>query len=134
VVAVASKNTKRGEMPDTRLIFALRFREPLVAWQVEPSGPGVAMTVTLAVVVAVPVGPVHLITKTLLVAGVRLCVPLVAKLPLHPPDAKHEVAPVELQVKLTEDPRLTVAESKVRVTAGVLRLAAELPLREELTL
>jgi hypothetical protein len=48
VVPVASKNTKKGEMPVPRTAFAFSVNEPLVAEHAEPLG-GVAGGVTVTV-------------------------------------------------------------------------------------
>lgn len=52
------------------------------------------------------------------VSAVVLVEPLVASLPLQPPDAVHEVAFVEDQVKVEVAPLLTVLGLAVRVTVG----------------
>ncbi len=57
VVAVASKNTKNGEMPDVRTVLTFSVSGPLVTGQAAPpTGGGFTDTVTLcAVVPPVPV-------------------------------------------------------------------------------
>ena len=60
VVPVASKNTRSGEMPVSRTIFALKVSEPLVPVQDKPVGGGVlAVTVTVADWLALPPVPVQ---------------------------------------------------------------------------
>ena len=44
--------------------------------------------------------------------------PAVAFVPDHPPDAVHEVAPVEDQVSVTDEPVTTVVALEVNVTVG----------------
>ena len=55
-----------------------------------------------------------------------LCVPLVALLPLQPPEAVHEVALVELHVRVDEPPRATAVglAASVTVAAGTTVTAA----------
>jgi hypothetical protein len=68
---------------------------------------------------AVPPAPVQVNVK--LVAAVRsavACEPLVAMLPLQPPDAAQEVALVEDQVRVEALPLLTVVGLALRVTDG----------------
>ena len=48
-----------------------------------------------------------------------LCVPAVALVPLQPPDAVHDVAFVELHVKVLLPPLPTVVGDAVNVTVGV---------------
>ncbi len=50
-------------------------------------------------------------------AGV-LCVPLIASLPVHPPEAVQDVASVEDQVRVDVPPFFTVVGLAVKVTAG----------------
>jgi hypothetical protein len=53
-----------------------------------------------------------------LVVGVTTCVPDVAFVPVHPFDAVHEVALVELQVRVALWPEVIEVEEVVRVTVG----------------
>jgi hypothetical protein len=46
------------------------------------------------------------------------CVPLVASLPLHPPEAVHEVALLAVQLKLVLPPLDTLVEPALKLTVG----------------
>ncbi len=52
------------------------------------------------------------------VSAAVLCVPLVASVPLQPPDAVHEVASVELQVSADVPPLATFVGAAVSVAVG----------------
>ena len=68
---------------------------------------------------AVPPAPVQLRVKDLLaVKAPVLCVPAVALVPLQPPDAVHDVAFVELHVKVLLPPLATVVGDADNVTVG----------------
>ena len=69
---------------------------------------------------ALPPGPLHVKVKVELVVNgpTLLIVPDVACEPLHPPDATHEVAPVELQFTVTIPPDATLVGIAVSVTLG----------------
>ncbi len=78
---------------------------------------GVTLTVVLCE--AVPPEPVQ--AKVYLVAAVRaavLCEPLSASVPLHPPEAVHEIALVEDQLSVAAAPLVTVLGVAVSVTDG----------------
>ncbi len=78
---------------------------------------GVMLTVVLCA--AEPPAPVQV--KVYLVAAVRaavLCEPLTASVPLHPPEATHEVALVDDQVSFDAAPLATVLGAAVSVTDG----------------
>jgi hypothetical protein len=47
------------------------------------------------------------------------CVPLLAFVPLQPPDAVQDVASVELQVNVAEPPLATLVGFAARVTVGI---------------
>ena len=71
---------------------------------------GVADTVTVADWLAVPPAPVQLKAYVALVESAPVVyVPLAASVPLHPPDAEHEVALVEDQVTVELPPLGTLA-------------------------
>lgn len=76
-------------------------------------------TVTVAVCAPVPPGPVQVSVKAW--SLVRLPVdaePLVASVPLQPPEAVQEVASVEDQVSIALAPLVTVLGFALRVTVG----------------
>ena len=78
-----------------------------------------AATVTVVDWAAEP--PVPLQVKVYLVVAVRapvLCEPLVASLPLHPPDAVQDVVLVDDQVSVAAAPLLTVLGLAEKVTVG----------------
>jgi len=83
-------------------------------------GTGVVLvTETDALAWAVPPAPVQLRVKDLLaVKAPVLCVPAVALVPLQPPDAVHDVAFVELHVKVLLPPLATVVGDADNVTVG----------------
>ena len=68
---------------------------------------------------AVPPAPVQLKVKLVaLVNAPVLWLPAVALVPLQPPDAVHEVAFVDVHVKVLLPPLLTVVGDADNVTAG----------------
>jgi hypothetical protein len=76
------------------------------------------MTVAPATLLVPPV-PVHVKEYDVLAARAPvLSVPLVALVPLQPPEAVHEVAFVELQVSVEAPPLATVVGFAVSVTVG----------------
>ncbi len=78
---------------------------------------GVTLTVVLCE--AEPPAPVQ--AKVYLVAAVRgavLCEPLIASVPLQPPEAVHEVALLDDQLSVDDAPLATVLGVAVRVTDG----------------
>jgi len=77
------------------------------------------VTLTVALCVAEPPAPVQ--TKVYLVAAVSaavLCEPLIASVPLQPPEAVHEVALVDDQLSVDAAPLATVLGVAVRATDG----------------
>ena len=77
------------------------------------------VTETEALAWAVPPAPVQLSVKDVLAFNAPvLCVPAVALVPLQPPDAVHDVAFVELHVKVLLPPLLTVVGDADNVTVG----------------
>ena len=82
-------------------------------------GGGGAETATVTSPAEVPPGPMHVSVYAVLTESAPvLCVPLVALVPLQPPEAVQEVAPVEDQVSVAEPPEVTEAGEAVRVTVG----------------
>jgi hypothetical protein len=80
---------------------------------------GVAETVTVTDWDAEPPTPLHARVNPVVVARAEvLCEPLVALLPVQPPEAVQDVAFVEDQVKVAVAPFLTVLGLAARVTAG----------------
>jgi hypothetical protein len=81
----------------------------------------VGTTVTGAVAATlVPPVPVHVnVYDVLAESGPMLCVPLVALAPLHPPEAVHEVAFVELHVNVELPPFAIDAGFAVSVAVGL---------------
>ncbi len=78
---------------------------------------GVTLTVVLCD--AEPPAPVQ--TKVYLVEAVRaavLCEPLIASVPLQPPEAVHEVALVDDQLSIDAAPLVTVLGVAASVTVG----------------
>jgi len=79
-----------------------------------------AETVTVADWAAEPPAPVQVsVYVVVAVSAAVLCEPLVASLPVQPPEAVQDVALVEDHVKVEEAPLATVLGLAVRVTAGV---------------
>ena len=74
-------------------------------------GARAVVTVTVAVAGAlVPPGPVQVIEYVVVAVSAPLvCVPLAAFVPVQPPEAVHDVAFVEFQVKVAVSPLLTAA-------------------------
>jgi hypothetical protein len=69
--------------------------------------------------VALPPEPVQVSVYCVpLVRAAVLCDPLTATPPLHPPDATHAVAFVDVQVRVEVEPLCTVVGLAVKVTAG----------------
>jgi hypothetical protein len=90
-------------------------------------GRTLAATVTVAVAAAlVPPGPEQISEYVVLaVTAPVLFVPPVAKAPLQPPDAAHEVALVELQVSMDVPPPATTVGFALNVAVGrILTLPA----------
>jgi hypothetical protein len=78
-----------------------------------------AETVTVADWLALPPAPVHVSVNWVFVVRLPvLCEPLVALLPVQPPEAVQDVALVEDQVRVEVAPLATVLGLAVRVTAG----------------
>jgi hypothetical protein len=78
-------------------------------------------TVTVADCDAEPPGPVQVsVYFVVALTAAVVCEPLVDSVPLHPPDARHEVALVEDQVSVDVAPLLTVLGLAERVKAGVV--------------
>jgi hypothetical protein len=66
-----------------------------------------------------PPGPAHVIEYTVVVvSGPVLWLPLLARVPLQPPDAMHESAFVELHVNVELPPTATVTGAAARDTVG----------------
>jgi hypothetical protein len=77
------------------------------------------ITVTATVLLPVPPGPVHVNVKlVVLVSAPVAAVPLAGLLPLHPPEAVHVVALVELQVSVDASPTNTLVGFADRLTVG----------------
>ena len=73
----------------------------------------------------VPPGPLHVSAKVeFLVRGPVLCVPLGASVPLQAFEAVHEVALVELQVKVAAPPLGTAPVLVIKVVVGTVASAA----------
>jgi hypothetical protein len=83
-------------------------------------GMGLVVTVTVAVAgVLVPPGPAHVSEYAVLVVSAPvLWLPLVANVPLQPPEAVHDVALVELQVSVDAPPLATFVEFAVSMAVG----------------
>jgi hypothetical protein len=98
------------ELPPLATLVGLALKETL--------GEG-AETVTVADCAAEPPAPVQVRVNFVVAdrAGVAL-EPLMASLPLQPPEAEQDVAWVEVQVKVAVAPLLTVLGFADRVTAG----------------
>jgi hypothetical protein len=116
VVAVASKNTVSGEMPDTRTTRALSCNVPLCVAHVAPAVTGdVTETVTLCV--ADPPAPVQVSVYLVVAVSVEVLVePLVASDPLQLSEAVQEVALVVDQVRVELLPLTTLLGLAVKVT------------------
>jgi hypothetical protein len=81
---------------------------------------GRGFTVIVTVVAAlVPPGPAHVKEKVVLADSAPvLCVPLAPSVPLHPPEALHEVAFAELHVSIADSPALIVVFDGVNNAVG----------------
>jgi len=81
--------------------------------------PVVGVTETVALCAAEPPAPVHVsVYLVVAVSAAVLCEPLAASEPLQPPEAAHEVAFVEDQVKVEAAPLATVLGLAPKVTVG----------------
>jgi hypothetical protein len=77
------------------------------------------VTVTVAACVTLPPAPLHASVKVVvLVSGPVSNVPLVALVPLHPFDAVHAVALVEVHVNVAAPPLATLEGSALRDSVG----------------
>jgi hypothetical protein len=84
----------------------------------DTTGAGLA-TVTVAVCVAEPLGPVHVSAYSVVFeSGPVDQVPLVAWAPFHPPDAVHAAAWIAFHVSVEPPPVATVVGDAVRVIEG----------------
>lgn len=109
LVAFATDQVK-VELPPLATVVGLALREILG---------GAVETVTVADCDAEPPAPVQAsVYLVVAVSAAVLAEPLVASEPLQPPEAVHEVALVEDQVKVEVAPLLTVLGLAVRVTVG----------------
>ncbi len=81
---------------------------------------GRGLTVIATVCVAlVPPGPAHVKEKVVLADSAPvLCVPLTPSVPLHPPEALHEVAFAELHVSIADSPASIVVCDAVNDAVG----------------
>ena len=137
VVPVASKNTKRGEIPDARVIPAFKVNGPLVPVQEAAAvGAGVpvgalvaALTDTVVDCTVVPPKPVQVrVYLVVAVSAVVALVPLIVCVPLQPPEAVHDVALVAFQVSIAVLPEFICAGVAAMVTVGLGAVAPlELP-------
>ena len=76
-------------------------------------------TVTVAVCVACPPGPVQVISYSVVLVRVPVdCIPPVETLPCHPPEAVQAVAPTEFQARFAASPLLIVVGPAFNVTEG----------------
>jgi hypothetical protein len=81
---------------------------------------GAGLMVTVAVAAGlVPVGPVQVNEYVVFAVGLTFCVPLVAKVPLHPPEAVHAVALLEVQVSVDVPPAGIAVGDAVSVAVGM---------------
>jgi hypothetical protein len=94
---------------------------------------GRAFTVIVAVAaVLVPPGPAHVKEKIpVAVNAPVLRVPLTLSVPLHPPEALHEVAFAELHVSIADSPASIVVRDAVNDAVGCGAGGFELPLHAE---
>ena len=81
-------------------------------------GTGAVTTPTVADEVAVPPAPVHAREYVVVAMGETDCVPLTALLPLHPPEAVHDVALVDDHVSVEDWPAVIDAGEAEMVTVG----------------
>lgn len=80
---------------------------------------GNELTVTVVDWVAEPLGPVQVISYSVVLDKAPVDhVPLVASCPLQPPEAKHRSALLVVQVRVELPPLLTVVGEATRVIAG----------------
>ena len=80
---------------------------------------GAGMTVTVTASLALPPAPVQVNAKLVVAVNAAVvCVPLVALVPLQPPEAVQPVALVELHAKAGASPLATEVGLAVRVTVG----------------
>src|SRR5262245_44175726 len=77
-------------------------------------------TFTVADALAEPPLPVHVSVYVVVVVGDTVCVPLVALLPLHPPDAVHDVTFEENQERVEDWLEVIEGDDSVRETLGPL--------------
>jgi hypothetical protein len=102
--------------------FHVRVDDPPVAMDVGlavSDTEGVALTVTVTVCWALPPGPVHVSMKLVVAVSAPVdCVPTRGRLPLHPSDAVHEVASVELQTSIDDPPLATLVGLAVSAIDG----------------
>jgi hypothetical protein len=79
----------------------------------------------------VPSGPLHVSTKVeFLVRGPVLCVPLGANVPLQAFEAVHDVASVELQVRVAEPPLSTAPALVIKATVGTAASTAPIHIQD----
>jgi hypothetical protein len=77
------------------------------------------VTVTVTFFATAPPAPAHVIVKVLFVVSTFVdCEPASAFVPVHAPEAEHEVASVELQLIVVALPEVTVERVVLRVTVG----------------
>lgn len=82
-------------------------------------GAGAPLTVTVVVELAEPPGPVQVIVKPIVAdSGPVDWLPVIATVPVQPPDAVHKVAFVEVHVRSELLPLDTVLGFAPRVTVG----------------
>ena len=81
-------------------------------------GAGAGVTDTVADEVAVPPAPVHASVYVVVAVGVTPCVPLIALLPVQPPEAVHAVALADDQVSVEVAPETTDVGEADNVTVG----------------
>jgi hypothetical protein len=121
VVAVASKNIKKGEAPVVRTVLTFNVRGPLVTGHATPLTGGGAAEATDTVTLCVADPPVPVQRRVNFVVAVRaevLAEPLVGSDPLQPPDAVQDVALVADQVREEAAPLATEVGLAVSVMAG----------------
>lgn len=79
----------------------------------------VGMRLTAAVALALPPRPMQdSVYEVALATGPVLWLPLGASDPLHPPEAVHVVASVEVHVSIDDAPAATAAGDAVKITVG----------------
>ena len=130
---VASKNTKKGDMPAVRITPAFKSREPLVAEQFAPAGMPIGafsgrLIVTVVESSTLPPGPEHLSEKVAFAASEPvLCMPLTGTGPAHAPEALHSVAPADDQTSVVIPPLGTLPRFELIVTVGRIAGATLVP-------